>query len=124
MLFRSFHSLFLLYIDDKKLLRELKGGFLGADGASPQEIKAAIQKGRAAMAKYKQDVMAQGKRVIDYARENGKNIVLLAGRPYHIDPEINHGIDGIINSVGMVVISEDSIPKMYNVTRPLRVLDQ
>ena len=43
---------------------------------------------------------------------------------YHIDPEINHGIDGIINSVGMVVISEDSIPKMHSVARPLRVLDQ
>lgn len=120
----EFHSPFLPYIDDKKLLRELKSGFLGVDGASAKEIKAAIQKGRVAMAKYKYDVMAQGKKVIDYARKNGKKIVLLAGRPYHIDPEINHGIDGIINSVGMVVISEDSIPKMHSVARPLRVLDQ
>ena len=98
----EFHSPFLPYIDDKKLLRELKGGFLGADGASANEIKAAIQRGRAVIAKYKHDVMAQGKKVIDYARKNGKKIVLLAGRPYHIDPEINHGINGIINSVGMV----------------------
>ena len=44
-----------------------------------------------------------------YAKENGKQTIVLSGRPYHVDPEINHGINRLLTSLGMVVISEDSL---------------
>lgn len=64
------------------------------------------------------DICAQGARAISYARRNGKNIIVLAGRPYHIDPEINHGINQLITSLGLVLITEDSIADM---TEPVKV---
>ncbi len=64
------------------------------------------------------DICAQGARAISYARRNGKSIIVLAGRPYHIDPEINHGINQLITSLGLVLITEDSISDM---TEPVKV---
>lgn len=55
------------------------------------------------------DVLTQGKNAIKFAKEHNLKCVILSGRPYHIDPEINHGIDKLINSLGVVVLSEDSI---------------
>lgn len=49
---------------------------------------------------------------------------MLCGRPYHIDPEINHGMPELINSLDMAVLTEDSICHLANVQRPLRVVDQ
>ena len=51
---------------------------------------------------------------MDWARENGKRILILAGRPYHIDPDISHGIDKLCTSLGFVTITEDSIPMQPN----------
>ena len=57
------------------------------------------------------------------AREEGRRILVLAGRPYHVDPEINHGIDMLINGFGVSVISEDSVS--HRVSKfPVRVLNQ
>ena len=50
-----------------------------------------------------------GKHYIEYANKNDLPIIILAGRPYHVDPEINNGIDKLICQLGAVVISEDSI---------------
>ncbi len=58
---------------------------------------------------YRKDVLNEGKRAIKYAKDHNKNIILLAGRPYHIDPEINHGIPKLLRSLDVVVISEDSV---------------
>ena len=59
--------------------------------------------------RYYADVAAEGKKAIAYAEEHGLDIAVLAGRPYHIDPEINHGIDRLIQSYGMVIVSEDAV---------------
>ncbi len=59
-----------------------------------------------------QDIREEGQRAIKYARANGNRIVVLAGRPYHIDPEINHGIDRLISSFGIVVVSEDCVSEL------------
>ena len=56
--------------------------------------------------------------------ENGKRGIVLAGRPYHVDPEINHGIPEMINSYGLAVLTEDSISHLAEVERPLIVSDQ
>ena len=54
----------------------------------------------------------------------GKKIIVLSGRPYHLDTEINHGINKMITSYDMVVVSEDSICNIKKLPRPIRVLDQ
>ena len=56
--------------------------------------------------------------------ENNLKGIVLAGRPYHIDSEINHGIDTLITSLGLCVLTEDSVSKDITVKRPLRVVDQ
>ena len=56
--------------------------------------------------------------------ENGKRGIVLAGRPYHVDPEINHGIPEMINSYGLLFLTEDSISHLAEVERPLIVSDQ
>lgn len=65
--------------------------------------------GFAAYADYTAQVRAQGEQALAYARAHGKRIMVLAGRPYHIDPEICHGIDKLAVSLGFAVVSEDSI---------------
>ncbi|MEG0085581.1 MAG: acyl-CoA dehydratase activase [Niameybacter sp.] len=76
---------------------------------SYKELKGAVDQAYVAQAMYKEAVLAEGKRAIDYARTHHKRIVALLGRPYHIDPEINHGIDSLLNNLGAVVLSEDAL---------------
>ncbi len=70
---------------------------------------------QAALAAYREldafyaDIAREGERAVAYADEHGLEIAVIAGRPYHADPEINHGIDRLIQSYGMVIVSEDSI---------------
>ncbi len=75
-----------------------------------RRILRAVDAGFAAYGEHMAAVRAEGARAIAYARENKKRILILAGRPYHIDPEIGHGIDRLAASLGFVVISEDSVP--------------
>ncbi len=74
---------------------------------------------------YKNDIREKGKQSIKYIKENNLRGIVLAGRPYHVDPEINHGIDTLITSLGLCVLSEDSICEPHDgVTKQLRVVDQ
>lgn len=59
--------------------------------------------------KYRKKVIAKGNEIIEKAEKEGKKIMVLAGRPYHIDPEINHGIDKLISSFNVAIVSEDVI---------------
>ena len=88
------------------------------------EIIQAVAAARREQIRFKNDVMKQGEYALKYARENGKKAIVLSGRPYHLDPEINHGIDKMIASFDFVVLSEDSVAHMVDLARPLRVLDQ
>ena len=72
----------------------------------------------------KEDVRRAGAEALAWMRENGRRGILLAGRPYHIDPEIHHGIPDMIAGYGFAVLTEDSIPADYTPVRPLRVNDQ
>ena len=76
---------------------------------SEKEITHAFNKGLEALSNYRKDVKKQGQYIIDQARKENKRIILLAGRPYHIDPEVNHGIDKLLDSLDVAVISEDSV---------------
>ena len=72
-------------------------------------VKQAAEAGYAELDRYYADIAAQGKEAIAYAEEHGLEIAVLAGRPYHIDPEINHGIASLIQSYNMVIVSEDAV---------------
>ncbi len=93
-------------------------------GFSATEIIAASKKGWAELAKAKKDIQDKGEEVIEWLNQTGKQGIVLAGRPYHIDPEINHGIPELINSYGVAVLTEDSVSHLGHVERPLIVLDQ
>ncbi len=70
------------------------------------------------------DIHNKGKEALEYIEKNNLKGIVLAGRPYHVDPEINHGIDTLITSLGLCVLTEDSIANLAEAKRPLRVVDQ
>jgi len=74
-----------------------------------KDIKQAVKYGFEQYELYMQTVRKKGEEALDFARKNNKRIIILAGRPYHVDSEIGHGIDKLANSLGFVVVSEDSI---------------
>ena len=116
---------FLPYDDDKRLAERLYDLLKGRGvKISKSEVRAAVEAARAEQKAFKKDVEAEGRRTIEYARQHGKKIIVLSGRPYHLDTEINHGINKMITSYDMVVVSEDSICNMKKLARPIRVLDQ
>ncbi|MCI8441577.1 MAG: 2-hydroxyglutaryl-CoA dehydratase [Provencibacterium sp.] len=88
-----------------------------------REVLAAAEKASRALQAFYEAVHAEGARAIRYARENGCRSIILAGRPYHADPLINHGIDNLISSLGFVVLSEDALEPMPEYQK-LNVLNQ
>ena len=93
-----------------KDLERIAGDFFRTQfGVPKQETVSAVRHAYAAYEAFRQDVRDEAGRYIAYAREQGKQILVVAGRPYHIDPEINHGLDELICSYGLVLITEDSI---------------
>ncbi len=97
----------------KELLAELNGEL--HLNIKPREMKAAGEAGFREYNAYMDKVRAEGERAVRAARENGMRIMILAGRPYHIDPEIGHGIDQLAASLGFAVVSEDSVYHMAHI---------
>ena len=89
-----------------------------------QELKAALSKAYAEDAKFKETMRQKGEETIQYLKDNHRRGIVLAGRPYHVDPEINHGLPEMITSYGFAVLTEDSIAHLGKVVRPIRVVDQ
>ena len=87
------------------------------------EVKAASDAAYAEYQHHMDDIRARGREIIDEARRQGKRIIVLAGRPYHIDPEVNHGIDTLITRSGAAVVTEDSVSQ-YVEKFPTGVLNQ
>ncbi len=88
------------------------------------EIKTAAAAGWEELANVRADVQKKGEETLQYLKETGKRGIVLAGRPYHVDPEINHGIPELITSFDMAVLTEDSISHLGKPERPLIVSDQ
>ena len=88
------------------------------------EVKRAVELGFKEQEKFKKDVQKKGEEFLDYIVKHNEKAIVLAGRPYHLDKEVNHGIDTMINSLGLAVLSEDSICHLSNITSKLRVLNQ
>ena len=97
--------------------------FADTFGVPRKEAVAAIRAAYEAYDAYKEDIRATGQAYIDQARKEGRSIIVLAGRPYHIDPEINHGINDLITSFGFVLVSEDAVA-FHEGYAPRKVLNQ
>jgi len=96
--------------DSKRVLYSLKKFFVGEGYKfSDSTLKKAISAGEQSYANYREAVRLECERIIAEARTRNEKVIVLAGRPYHVDPEINHGIDTLITSLGCSVISEDGI---------------
>ena len=89
-----------------------------------EEVKAAAHAAWEELAQARKDVEKKGEETLAYLKETGRRGIVLAGRPYHIDPEIHHGIPDLINSYGIAVFTEDSVSHLGHVERPIRVNDQ
>ena len=87
------------------------------------EVKRAVKTGKQSYEKYMSAIRKEGEYAVDYAQKHGKRLMILAGRPYHIDPEIGHGIDKLAVSLGFVVVSEDSIAHLTS-HQSVKVLNQ
>jgi len=103
----------------KRLVEEL-----ALERIPKSEIVSALNKAYSELDRYKEEVRNKGEETLQYIRENNIKGIVLVGRPYHIDPEINHGIPEMIGSYGFAILSEDSIQHLGKVERPLRVVDQ
>ena len=89
-----------------------------------EEVMEAARLGWEELANARMDMQAKGEEVLAYLKESGKRGIVLAGRPYHIDPEINHGIPELITSYDIAVLTEDSVSHLGKPERPLIVSDQ
>ena len=92
-------------------------------GITAKQVSNVLNKAYSAQVRYKKAIENKAQEIMDKAREQGRKIIVLAGRPYHIDPEINHGIHKLITSLGFAVITEDSVANLVD-TPPLDVLNQ
>ena len=92
-------------------------------GLPARQVRAAIDAAYEEYRRHMDDVRAKGAQIIAEARRQGRRIIVLAGRPYHVDPEINHGIDQLIIRQGAAVITEDAV-SAYEQKFPTSVLNQ
>ena len=92
-------------------------------GISKAETVSAVRAAYTAYEAYRSDVRATGAAYIEQARADDKPIIVVCGRPYHIDPEINHGINDLITSYGFVLVTEDALSHLEGYA-PRRVLNQ
>lgn len=114
-----------LALDNKDALKErLHREFKKYSNVTPEEISMAVDAAYEEDKKVKEDIQKKGEETIKYLMANDKLGIVLAGRPYHLDPEINHGLPELINSYDIAVLTEDSIAHLAKVERPLIVSDQ
>lgn len=114
----------ILTLDEKdRLIPALIKAF-SEFGIDRNTMTQAVEKAYAENKAFKDDMHRKGEEALSYIKSHGIHGVVVAGRPYHTDPEINHGLPNIITHQGMAVLTEDSIAHLSEPERPLRVRDQ
>lgn len=115
---------FLPIYNQSKMAVRLYESFKKDFDISKKEIVYALEKAYAELGRYKRDIEEKGIDTVNKMREKGMRGVVLAGRPYHVDPEIHHGIPEMMTQLGLVVLSEESISKLAEDKDHLRVVNQ
>ena len=113
-----------LPLNDKKRMVERLVEELSAESLSTQEITAAVEASYIELEHYKKDVRSYGMRILRRIEHDHSPAILLVGRPYHIDPEINHGIPEMIQSYGLPILSEDAVYHMPVQAKGLKIVNQ
>lgn len=100
-----------LSLNNRKLLSKQLYNILKVrfNNIKRRDVKKALEKAYIEYENYNNNIKEKGKEFLKYAKENNKHIIVLCGRPYHVDPEINHGIDKLLTSLEVVVLTEDSV---------------
>ncbi|MBR3697877.1 MAG: 2-hydroxyacyl-CoA dehydratase [Clostridia bacterium] len=121
----NFMNPFLPIYDTKKLVKTiLEANCFKEFNFKKAELLNAALRAEKEYQQVKKEIKDKGEEVIKYIENNDLRGIVLAGRPYHIDPEINHGIDKLITSLGLCVLTEDSVSHLGKLKRPIRVVDQ
>ncbi len=117
----TFRNPFLALTSEEIITRRLVEEF---SSLPEEEVRQAAHLAWKELHQVREDIRRKGEETLDYLEKTGRRGIVLAGRPYHIDPEIHHGIPELINSYGVAVLTEDSISHLAPLERPLRVNDQ
>lgn len=113
----------------ERLFEELSKNFadaVGKRGSLPSraEIDAAVDAAWEEDENFKREIRRKGVETLAWMEQTGTHGIVLAGRPYHQDPEINHAIPALLTSFGLAVLTEDSVAHLAQLERPIRVVDQ
>lgn len=119
-----FMNPFFAFTNEEILTRQLIVEFGKEYGISSVEIQKAAHEGWNELLASRLDMEKKGEETIAWLKENNRHGIVLAGRPYHVDPEIHHGIPELITSYGLAVLTEDSVSHLAEAERPLIVTDQ
>jgi predicted CoA-substrate-specific enzyme activase len=120
----NFKNPFISFESKETVLPQLIKSLGQEFNISNEELTLAVSLAWDELEKSREDIKRKGEETVQYLKETGRRGIVLAGRPYHIDPEINHGIPELINSYGIAVLTEDAISHLETVERPLMVMDQ
>ncbi|MCP1109086.1 2-hydroxyacyl-CoA dehydratase [Ohessyouella blattaphilus] len=120
----NFMAPFMSFKDEQTLSSRLVTELGASYNLPASAVKAAVHLGFKELENAREKMRRKGEETVKYLDENGYRGIVLAGRPYHIDPEINHGIPELINDYDIAVLTEDSVSHLANVERPLNVMDQ
>jgi len=119
-----FENPFMSFESADILSNRLTEIFTGKQGVTKEEVSDAFHAAWSELATARDDLRKKGEETLAYLKVSGRKGIVLAGRPYHIDPEIHHGIPELINSYGVAVLTEDSISHLGVIDRPTIVIDQ
>lgn len=114
---------FLPYNDEARLIQRLFEEFEDL-GISKKEISGAVTRGMTEVMSVREDIRRKGEEALNYLEQTGTTGVVLAGRPYHLDPGVNHRVDDMITASGMAVLSVQSVCHKGGIERPLIFVDQ
>ncbi|MDD6550759.1 MAG: acyl-CoA dehydratase activase-related protein, partial [Lachnospiraceae bacterium] len=115
---------FMAFTNEEVLSDQLVKVFKKEFDIDESEVKDAAHKAWFELQRTRKDIENKGEEIIEYLKKTGRHGIVLCGRPYHVDPEINHGIPDLITSYGMAVLTEDSVSHLGKLERPLIVMDQ
>lgn len=116
-----FKNPFFAFSDEQVLADGLVAAF---PEFSEEEVRSAAHDGWEELTAMREDIRRKGEETLLWMKKNNRSGIVLAGRPYHIDPEIHHGIPDMVNSYGLAVLTEDAVSHLAPIERPIRVNDQ
>ena len=120
----TFMNPFLSFESEKTITKRLEQEFCERFDIPASEVRKAAHNAWDELARVHRDVQKKGEETLKYINDHHMKGIVLAGRPYHLDKEINHGIPELITSYGLAVLTEDSVSHLANPERPLIVSDQ